>query len=217
MIADERQPKIETRTAAASSRPASGTEQRGRGLFADPGRRADLREWHRAEVDEVHEQVDHANQHRTADHPERKIALGTFDLSGGERRLVPAVEVAENRHDREPHGREEVARRQRRGPIRRDPGRCEQPESNETCDRQEFDGGQRALEPGALPGAEIVDRRQHRDGGHSRELHGVRLPRPGSHANRRDRACRGEERDEHPEILSERHAEVRIGSGLNRK
>ena len=193
------------------------TEQRGRGLFADPGGRADRRYWQRAEVDQVHEQVDDANQHGAADHPEREIALGTFDLAGGERRLVPAVEVAEDRHDREPHGRRQVARRQRRGPIRRDLGRREQPESNQAGDRQEFDGGQRALDPGSLLRAEVVHRRQHRDRRHARELHGVRLPRPCSHRNRRDHARRGEERHERSEILSERHAEVGVGSRLDRQ
>ena len=93
-------------------------EQRGRGLLADPGGRAELRQWQSLEVDQVHEQIDHTNQRGPANHPEREIALWPLDLTGGERRLVPAVEVAQDRHDREPHGREQVARRERRGPIR---------------------------------------------------------------------------------------------------
>ena len=110
MIADERQPKTETRTAAASSRPAVGPSN---AVVASSPILADAPisdSGMRAEVDQVHEQVDDANQRGAADHPEREIALGTFDLTGGERRLVPAVEVAEDRHDREPHGREQVAR-----------------------------------------------------------------------------------------------------------
>ena len=79
----------------------------------------------------MYEQVYHPDQHRAADHAERKIARGTFDLTGAERRLAPAVEAAENHHDREAHGREQIARRERRRPVGRDVGRCEQAEADE--------------------------------------------------------------------------------------
>ena len=164
MIADERQPKTETRTAAASNRPAVGPSN---AVVASSPILVDAPisdKWQGAEVDQVHEQVEHADQHGAADHPEREIALGAFDFTGAERRLVPAVEGAEDRHDREPHRRDQVARRQWRGPVRCDPGRREQSESNQAGNRQEFDGGQRALDLGPLLRAEVVHRRQHRDG-----------------------------------------------------
>ena len=120
--------------------PARGrTEQRGRRLFADPGGRSELRQRHRPEVDQIHQQIEQTDQHGAADHPQREIPLGALDLAGGEGRLVPPVEVAEDRDQGESHRRQQVSRRQRRGPIHRDVGRRHQAEADQACDRQEFD------------------------------------------------------------------------------
>ena len=117
MIADEMQPKIDTSTAAASSRPAVGPSSAVVASSPILAEAPDVGQWHRPEVDQVHQQIQQTDQRGAADHPEREIPLGAPDLTGRKGRLVPPIEVAEDRHHGEPHGREQVPRRQRRRPI----------------------------------------------------------------------------------------------------
>ena len=147
-------------------------------LLRRSGRRLHDGQWQRPEVDQVHQQIQQADEHGAANHPERKIPLGAPDLTARKRRLVPSIEVAEDRHHGEPHGREQVSRRQRRRPIHRDLGRRAQAEPDQACHRDEFDRCQRSLDCRALFRTEVVHEGQDRNRGTPGELRRIRLPRP---------------------------------------
>ena len=210
MIADEMQPKIDTNTAAASSRPAVGP--RSAVVASSPIlREAQIGQRHRAEVDQVHQQVQQADERGAANRPERQIPFGTPDFTRGQGRLVPPVEVAQHRHYGEPHRGQQVSRWQRRGPIHRNVGRYFQAEADQGGDGHEFDRRQKSLNGSTLFRPEIVHNRQHRDRANPRGLRSVRLPGPDSQRNRRDHVRRQEERYKRPEIVAKSHAEVGYG------
>ena len=122
--------------------------------------------------------------------------------------MIPAVEAPEYHDHRQHDAGKQVAGRERPGPVGGDPCRRRQADDDEPDQRRHFDSGQDRLGPGALPGAEVVDDGQDADGCDPGHLGGVGLPRPGPDRHRGKNVFRREEREEHPQVFAERHAQV---------